>query len=351
MEMDLDFESTQYCISAEEAAELLKQLDDIPTFGEAIRRFYPHDDLKEKLTEAFSRVQGADRASVDRKVRNWLGEKNAPQSREDIFLCAFTLGLNEQDTSYLLGICCDSRIHYRNPRELTYAFALRQGFSYEHAVELFESLPDPDQVITLPPTVYTTAVCRSFELTADEAEFISAYLSHLPILGEFHNKAYSYFRHYMSVLLSPEEDAEEYSVERVIEAYLTPARTGGRNRQKLDGIQKIIRRAFPNATDLRSMLAKRMDVPRKLLLLLYMVTENSFDEDYDEFDEDYVSPEERFKQNWWGINLMLNDCGMPILEPRNPFDRLILYALNTENEDESMLDRFDAIVSYLFDGT
>ena len=349
MKLDFDFETTQYCISAKEAADLLKQCSDFPTFGSAIRKLYPKEDLKERLSSAFRSREESDFASLDRKIRNWLNGKNAPQNREDIFFCAFALGLDEKQTSDLLGVCCDSVIHYRNPKELTYAFALRNGYSYEHAVELYQSLPVQREGVTIPPTVYTTAIRRNFEFTADEADFIEFYIEHLSILGEYHNKAHSYFQHFMDVLMFSEEGEEEYSVERVISSYMNPPANSGRSRQNLDQIQKMVRRAFPNATDIRNMLAKRMDVPRKLLLLLYMVTENSFDGDYDEYDEDYISPEERFEQQWWGINLMLNDCGMPILDPQNPFDKLILYALNTEDEDESMLEKFDDIISYLFD--
>lgn len=348
MDRFFDFESAQFCISAQEAASLLKQLKEIPTFGNTIRKLYPHEDIKEKLLSAFCSPDQTDRSSIDRKIRNWLNGNNAPQNREDIFICAFALSLSEQDASALLGVCCDSIIHYRNPRELTYAYALRTGYSYEQAVQLFESLPDRAEAATLPPTVYTTAIRRSFAPAADEAEFIAAYIAHLNVLGEFHNKAYLYFKRYMSVILSPDEGEEDYSIERVIETYLRPYENSGRDRKKLDQVQKLVRRAFPNATDLRSMLTRRMDIPRKLLLLLYIVTENSFDDIYSERDEEYVTADERFEEHWWGINLMLNDCGMPTLDPLNPFDRLILYALNTENEDESMLERFDAIVNYLF---
>ena len=348
MDRIFDFDAEQYCISAKEAALLLKQLTDIPNFGTVIRGLYPHKDIKEKLLAAFCSFENTEASSVDRRIRNWLNGKNAPQSREDIFVCAFALSLNEDDTSKLLGLCCDSEIHYRNPRELTYAFALRNGYSYDQAVQLFESLPTRGPDVTRPPTVYTTAIRRSFEPAANEAEFVLSYIAHLDVLGEFHNKAYSYFKCYMSVLLSPDNEGESYSIERVIETYLRPFQNSGRDRKKLDRIQKLTRRAFPNATDLRNMMMRRMDIPRKILLLLYVVTENSFNDDYSEQDEDYVTAEERFEQHWWGINLMLSDCGMPMLKPMNPFDRLILYALNTENEDESMLERFDSIVAYLF---
>lgn len=346
-----DYEASQYCISPQEAARLIQRLKDIPSFGDEIRKLYPGEDIKNKLVDAFCAADQSDRASVDRRIRNWLNGQNIPQSREDIFICAFALSLSEQDTSKLLGLCCDSKIHYRNPRELTYAFALRSGYTYERAVKLFESLPDPsapEYFVTRPPTVYTTAVRRDFEPAENEEEFVASYYANLTALGEFHNKAYSYFKRYMSVILSPEEGEEDYSIERVVEIYLHPLADSGRDRRALDRVQKLIRRAFPNATDLRRMQARRMDIPRKLLLLLYVVTENSFDSGYEEQDEEYVTAQERFEQHWWGVNLMLSDCGMPTLDPTNPYDRLILFALNTEDEDESMLERFDSIVTYLF---
>ena len=67
----------------------------------------------------------------------------------------------------------------------------------------------------------------------------------------------------------------------------------------------MIKQGWPNATKLKNICARREDVPRKLLLLLYLITENVVDDAYDEMDESYLSPEELFEEHWWRVNLML----------------------------------------------
>ena len=61
-------------------------------------------------------------------------------------------------------------------------------------------------------------------------------------------------------------------------------------------------------------------MPRKLLLLLYVVTENTGDtgDPYRELDESYITLEERLEDHWWTLNAMLSDCGMAPLDLRKP---------------------------------
>ena len=114
-------------------------------------------------------------------------------------------------------------------------------------------------------------------------------------------------------------------------------------------MQKLIKRNWPNTTALKNIRAHREDVPRKLLLLLYIITENVTDDQYTELDEDYLSLEERLDDHWWVINAMLTDCGMPVLDPRNAFDWLVLYAL-TATGDQSMSERMEQVIQALYDG-
>ena len=88
-------------------------------------------------------------------------------------------------------------------------------------------------------------------------------------------------------------------------------------------------------------------MPRKPLLLLYVITENVTDGEYTELDEDYLTLEERLDDHWWIINAMLIDCGMPVLDPRSAFDWLVLYAL-TATGDESMGERMERVIEELY---
>ena len=122
-----------------------------------------------------------------------------------------------------------------------------------------------------------------------------------------------------------------------------------RNRSSYTLIQKLIKQNWPNATALKNIRNHQEDVPRKLLLLLYVVTENSLGpaDAYRELDESYITLEERVEDHWWTLNAMLADCGMAPMDTRDPFDWLILYAISAP-EDEFMSDRMEQVIASLF---
>ena len=134
-----------------------------------------------------------------------------------------------------------------------------------------------------------------------------------------------------------------------MDSYLSLQMPFGRDRTNYSLVQKLLKRNWPNATTLKNIRSHRRDVPRKLLLLLYLITENVLDDAYDELDESYLSPEELFEEHWWRVNLMLRDCGMPTLDPRNAYDWLVLYSLNSgSGQDEAMAERMEAVIAALF---
>ena len=83
-------------------------------------------------------IAGEEREAVARKVRNWLNGINLPKNREALFQICFALKLKESESSKVLGMFSDTGIHYRNPKELAYAYALRMGKTYPEAVNLKE---------------------------------------------------------------------------------------------------------------------------------------------------------------------------------------------------------------------
>ncbi|MGN0180805.1 MAG: hypothetical protein ACI4DP_00065 [Candidatus Ornithomonoglobus sp.] len=78
--------------------------------------------------------------------------------------------------------------HYRNPRELTYSFALRTGMSYPEAVSLYNSLPPlPEKKGN--ETVYTEALYNEFYHVQTVEECRAFYANNLDKLGMLHNTA------------------------------------------------------------------------------------------------------------------------------------------------------------------
>lgn len=322
------------------------------SFGETLREFYPRADLRERLLAAFSDGSTAP-ASVSRKIQNWLSGSSRPSDREDVFRTAFALGLTEEQTSDLLGLCSDYGIHYRNGRELVYAWFLRRGLDYGQARDFFLTLPPvpQDGQVLKDPVTITHKLQSTFNLVQTTGELRACYIANLPRLGTFHLRAYRYFQRYLKHLVRPnswgEGEEPDYSLETVMERYLSLHMPSGKNRTGYSLTQKLIKRNWPNVTALKNIRAQREDVPRKLLLLLYIITENVTDDQYTELDEDYFTLEERLDDHWWVINAMLLDCGMPPLDPRSAFDWLVLYALTATGE-ESMSERMEQVIDTLY---
>ena len=334
------------------AAQYLSASIHIRGFWEMLRWYAPVGDLRDRVSRAVSGPED-DPKSVARRVRNWEQGKNTPTSREDLFRIAFALGLDEEQTSGLLGLCTDYGIHYRNGRELTYAYCLRRGLTYGQAVSLYASLPDPER--SAPSARETGAfqdtrqIVSAFAYVADDVEFARLYETYLDAFGTMHRRAWDYFDRFFRVLTAPEDGEERYSIEKAVQTYLTLHMPSGSRRQEYSVVQRMLKQGWPNATKLKNICAHREDVPRKLLLLLYIITENVVDDAYDELDENYLSPEELFEEHWWRINLMLQDCGMPTLDPRNAYDWLVLYSLNSAlRQDEAMGEQMEAVIAAMF---
>ena len=339
---------------ASAARHLLDEHLVLRTFPQVLRELYPADDVQFRLTTAFAAGQEDKMASAARKVRNWLSGKNAPTNREDIFRIAFALDLDEDQCGELLGFCTEYGIHYRDGRELIYAWFLRMGFGYSDAVEFFGSLPPCPRKQDAPPEGGPTRLTQSLQnhfltvLTLEDLR--AAYLQRLEEFGNLHARSFRYFRSYMDQLLHPtswfEEDETVYSLETVMDTYFSLHMPSGKDRSGYSVTQKLLKQSWPNTTVLKDIYAYRKDVPRKLLLLLYVITENCVDKVYSEFDEGYIDAQDRIEDHWLTMNAILSDCGMPLLDLHNASDWLMMYAVTAD--EESMSERLEQVIDQIF---
>lgn len=325
------------------------------TFAETLRDQYPYPDLSLRLTTSMQAYEPESApGSVARKVQNWLDGKNQPTQREDVFRIAFALDLSEAQASFLLGQCTGYGVHYRDPKDTVYAWFLRNDRGYDEAREFYSSLPEPPRLADYQKSSVhlTRELKNAFSQVYDVNSLHATYLDHLDQFGQLHLRAYHYFEKYLNQLTHPDtgwESAgeEDYSLDTVMERYLSLRMPSGRSRGGYSVVQKLLKNNWPNTTALKNIRAHREDVPRKLLLLLYVITENVVDGEYHETDEDYLTIQERLEDHWWVLNAILMDCGMPPLDPRNATDWLVLYAL-TAGEEESMSERMAQVIDHLF---
>ncbi|MDO5131886.1 MAG: hypothetical protein Q4D81_02755 [Eubacteriales bacterium] len=378
-------------MSPKMAAEYLRQKRVcVRSFSQTLEQMYQGEDLLDRLVAFYQLLQPQiKQASIRKKIKNWLHERNGPKSREDFFCIAFALHLREVELNFLLGICTDYAIQYRDAREAVLAWFLRTGKTYKEALSFLKDLPVvPKGTATfsslleeLHPAetmcddhMFTFMLSRAEMEALEESkrdvanitrviyqEFFQVqtleelrvcYLRNIDRFGKMHLRAYYYFEQYMEMLIKPvaplNQKEPDYSIDTIMNKYLLLHMPSGRRRANFSVVQRLIKENWPNATALKNIRNHLDDVPRKLLLLLYVITENSDSwEDYRETDEGYVSIEERVEDHWWTLNGMLSESGMAPLDLRNAFDWLILYAICTDGE-EAMRDRLEGVINELF---
>jgi hypothetical protein len=346
-------------ISLEQVREYLEHGIHVRTFSEILAAFYSGNDIKEKLINGLHDLDSmADRESIARRVRNWLNDKIVPDNREDLIRICFILGLSEHEADNFLSLTVEGRIHYRNPRELAYIYCLRIGESYAHAQELFRSLkPLVTDTVSGPNPVFTKTIVQSFANVADDASFRAFYTEQYDALGVMHNTAYyKSFIPFLETLICPDmpwcfTNERKYTIEEVVNEYLRMNIPLDRKTAKLSLLQRTIRRYWPNAATVSRMRNREIDITRKMLMLLYLVTGGSVagDGGYPgDAAVEELSAAERFENHYWALNAMLYDAGMSRLDPRSVFDWLTLYCLKT-GDDEAMSDRLQGVLNSIFE--
>ena len=337
------------------AAYLRQEQISVRSFSETLTDMYPYEDILHRLTELYLTTGDAvNPRSLTKKLQNWLSGRNQPTDRMDYFRIAFALQLSEAQLDFLLSMCTGYGIQYRSIRELVLTWFLRNGYGYREAVDFLASLPAYSPCERLPDGMtsrITHELHNEFRslLTLDELR--NALQRNQGRFGELHLRAYFYFERFLGQLLHPTplsgEQEVDYSIDAVMEKYLSLHMPSDRKRLNYTLVQKLIKQNWPNATAIKNIRNHVEDVPRKLLLLLYVVTENGVSDAYRESDEDYVSLEDRVQDHWWTVNAMLADCGMATLDLRNAFDWLILYAIAAE-PDEAMSERLEQVIEELY---
>lgn len=336
-------------ISACEAYRYISEGLQIRTFSEILSRYY-NGDLKSGLVNGLWQIEeDLSRDSVARKVRDWLSGKYTPDARTDLIKICFALKLDEPGANGFLSMTGDGGFHLRNPKELAFAYCLRAGKNYDAAVSLITALK-PLSSAAGKSFVMTKTVADAFKTVYDDDAFHKFYAEQYDNLGKLHNTAYSRFLFFLDLLIDPRtplyaEPESRYSVDDVTEIYLRMNLPLDKHTAKMTLLQKTIRKYWPNATSIIKMRNRDEDITRRILLLLYLVTEGAAPDD-DGYDED-LTELERFEEHYWRINSMLHDCGMNRLDPRNVFDWIVLYCLKTSG-DEAMSERMQGVLELVF---
>lgn len=355
----------------EKAVEFLEKEVKPWSFSKLLREVYRgEENLHRILVEKLSQYEDKEKPEnspalpgISRKVRNWLHDRNQPGNREELFKICFALQLTEEEAGMILGATAENGIHYRNPRELIYAFCLRVKKDYPYARELADRLLGEKVPLlgTLAyqqalrrqqdkenPEIKTASVGNEFKRLGSQEELLDFLREKRDSFGIHHNTAYRKFMVMLEYLAKPGNDnpylpeEREYSVETVVEQYLRMSIPYGRKLGRYNRLQKEIKKHWPTPRTINEMKNRKLDVDRKTLLLLYIATEGMVLERGDAKWEDYV------KEHYRRINLMLTECGMSLLNLHSPFDYMVIQAIRAAGEEENMGLRMERMLCRLF---
>lgn len=327
-------------------------------FSRLLHQIYQGDEplarrLTRKLME-YNRDESRERTA--RKVRNWMHDRNLPKNREEIFKICFALQLDEQRAETLLGITAERGIHYRNPRELIYAYSLRKREDYPEAVRKVREM---DNIIG--KKEMTACTYKENETYAEITSYIRSRFEHIQSeealweflemhqnkFGQQNRTAYRKFRKMLNYLLHPSSeedllpDEQEYSIRKVVDQYLRMGVPYEKKSGRYTPLQREIKQHWPSAKTIYEMCSGKLDVDRKTLLLLYLATEGEGDSDA--VDTRSISEHRR------RMDLMLAECGMPVLNVHCPFDYLILLAVDQNGEEDFIGYRMERMLRKIFD--
>lgn len=339
---------TQEHLTAREAVAFLMNGMQLRTFRDILRQVCGEEDREQQIIEGLCSMNPASQPdSIRRKVRNWMNGKALPTEREDVFQLCFALRLNQDQSDRMLALLTDQGIHYRNVREVVYAYCLRYQLPYSYACSLAEQLERKSGTGGQDFPV-TQMLRQEFQSVQAEEDLFSFILRHQASLGTHHNTAYAYFCK-MLALLTGEALAGEgtYSMEYVAEEYLRLNVPREKKTGRYTDVQKLVKKYWPSPRSIKAMKSRSEDVGRKTLLLLYLVTGGVWEQEYDELDEAYIQPKEFLETHCRRMNRMLMECGMRRIDPRSAFDYLILYCLRPE-EEMFMSERMSALAAELF---
>lgn len=338
--------ATTETLTVTEAVDFLEREAKVRTLREKLEKFSKGRDLSKLLVAGLMENHpDMKKDSVERRVRGWLKpEPGHSIKKQDAIEVAFILKLDVDEADELVALVSEERLHWRNPDEIVYIFALQNGMSYLSAVELAEQmegiLSQVQESQELEEDSFTPII-RSQISQLSTVEELQDYLRHaVGRLGRCHNTAYQLFTDMMGILENPVRDEveadmfeEEHLTVRDIlrdyfyEANVLYAKDNARKTKKGNAtedewcvftkIQESIASSWPDEITISRMKSRKMDVSRKILILLFLTT----DAEWQETGEDV------FEDMYRRMNDMLTLCGFSTLDPRVPFDWLIIYCM------------------------
>lgn len=333
-------EATSVDLDPSDAAQWILCAQQFRTLSDKLLRFYDGtaEEMKALLRRELSILNPdpKEKEAIRKNVGNWFSDKSVIDdrklSRRYAFDICFILKLSRDRANEFMKLTTGEGIHYRNTEEFLLAYALDKGMSRGQADELTERMLDflaqlPEEGNTVDD--YTQTYYQALTTLDSEAELQDYLLEHRAGFSRYHYTAYRNFTDMMNVLQSEGTDA---SVRELVEQNLF-RRLVMRN-GKLSPLEKSIRSGWPEETQLSKMKTQEEPVTRKVLILLFLASggglsvQSNIDDEWNE-DENADSPDADFEKFRVDLDAMLTESGFAKLDPRSPFDWMVLFGIAT----------------------
>ena len=337
-------EAVSDILTIEAAVRFLEQEAKERTFREKLDKFAKGQDLRERLVQGLLRNDpGRNEDAVRRRVRGWLSVQNRHSVKKmDAIEVCFILGLSLQEADEFVTLVSDEALHWRSPDEIVFIFALQHGMTYREAVKLNgrmqQYLAETKEAKEPQEDSFTPIVREEAAALKDEEELADFLKRMAGRLGRLHNYAYQEFMDRIELLTNPETESapgmeeeyldssfkmcdifREYLFGDQIQNVRSMKKSASGDSPVLTRLQEIVSKSWPDETTLSKMKNRKKDVTRKTLILLFLATDTGLD-----WDDEEPTKEEMFEDLYSRLNLMLENCGFAGLDPRAPFDWLIL---------------------------
>lgn len=258
--------------------------------------------------------------------------------------------------NFIMHSCWEDGFYERDYKDVIYMFCLRNSLGFDEAENLKEQYRSLDKDnaevsningIKNRLTVFLGNESIHLKTTEDLDEFFTEYKDYF---GNFNRTAYNEFRYYydqVTLKLNSDkiEDIEYFkskgeekkythnyaTIKEICDAFPNKGKAPA-----IDLIQKMI-----SADDLKEkrlglngVLGKKENVPRKYLMLFFLMNRGDTGS---------------YKSSIRDLNKLLDKCGMPFLDSRNPFDWVVMnafYASAKGNTD--VIERMKKIYEKIF---
>ena len=354
-----------------------KSILDVDKTREIIRQGFPIRTTAEELGKLIKNVSKATKLPVEvlekriktavgaTSFRNWIDGRNTISRQSAIKIC-FALKLSSTEAArFITNGCWHDGFYMRDYKDLIYVFFLDSGLEYKDAESLIDKhrtldTQNPDIETPMPLGGRITEILeRQYKSTVRTVEDLEAFLEkNSSLFGSFRRKANEKFTNMYGMLknMSEMDAPTDDEICRMVLMNIPSLKAFGgitneilvkiaENTLPRSGLSAIINKTADSKT------GKIPEVGRKHLILIWLLLYGG----RPDFEDSY-GPDVAFEESVDIINYdMLEPCGMPTLDPRNPFDWLVINALfychlAQDDEDADAVERIRIIIAALFNG-